>query len=661
MSKSYESAFDRFSKKWMPTVFKDEWDNDKFGPQPDDYANLSDIARLVLLFTRFLMHAYNTVGTKRERRALFVFVTKKGYWLYRCIRQHLYLLPQEKHQDCYDFWNAIQVRSDRYFTKSPDVSEFSDYLLFVVDDIVHTGANFQRMKQLVKDSGLTIERYIAFAIEDCGENLMEGLGDIWACSRLSPNDLGKVSIEEIILFHSLGVPYAIDLPVLKVAGGSPAVMAEHERAFFSGRLTKEEFDRLCSQCTQRGWDKVDSSYKINNWSFNSCFFWNISDSLQQKFKNLLHSLIVECSYCEIDLGEGQQVVDVTFIPFAIMRSVKWYELVVLFAAAFGQTPYCNNICSYLRVDNAPSQALATALYRSVVFYLSGYTAANFNGFLRDLGLSLELKVDHMQEHWDQNFMESVQSIFIPAVSREKNEFPITDCSTILDFYRFDDILSDPAYWDADILSAPEKGRQDTDLEMYKFFVKGPDFEKTDYTFEKLEIEIAKRVGKPVNDQQFKENFLQALIGLLNKSAISNIVSYDKISGTVTRGFRSGENCALLLPYAQPEVFCGLFAYYKRCEGLSNADRNADQQYKHHFDYFKEKLLEYIGDTGYDLWIDRTEAIRLLDYFKGLPNAGRQIKNREYIVEEFEQDGSPHYGSISKNLKEFVENLELPNE
>ena len=659
MSKNHEIAFEKFAKKWLSTVFKEEENVDKFGPLPQNYADLRDGARLVLLFTLFLMRAQKTVDIDNGKRPLFVFVTKKGYWLYRCVYQHLYLLPKESYPDCHDFWNTIQVKSDRYFTKSPDVSQFADCLLFIIDDIVHTGANFQRMKQLVMDNSLTIAKYIAFAIEDCGEALAEELKDVWACSKLSSNDLGRVSMEEIILFHSLGVPYTIDLPVLKVKG---TAAAGEDCSFFSGRLSEDEFNQLYTQCIRYGWRRADAPYKLNNRHFKTCFFWNPANPLERKFKNLLHSLIVECNYCEIELDQGEKAVNVTFVPFAIMRSVKWQELIVLFSAAFGQTPYCSSISSFLRASAEPSQALATALYRSIVFYLSGYIAAQFNIFLHSIGLSLELQTDHMQEHWNQDFMESVKDIFSSASSPAADGLPLVNCTSLLDFYRSDDILSDPKYWNTDIAAAPQNWKLNTYFEMYKFFVKSPGFDKTDYhSFENLEIEIARQAGKLVNDLKFKEDFLQALTKLLNQSAISNIVLYDKASDKVIRGFRAGENGALLLPYAQPEAFCAIFAYYGRCERLSGTSGNADQQFKHHFDYFKWKFLDYIDDTGYDYWIDREETIQLLEYFKNLSNIGRQIKNRQYIVEDLEQDGSPLYALIAKNLREFVENLELPNE
>lgn len=662
MPNSYEKAFDRFAAKWLSIVFKGEWDALKFGSKPQDYDSLSNGARLVFLFTQFLRRAYEEVEDDGEGRPLFVFVTKKGYWLYRCIYHHLYLLPEgDAYQSCRKFWDSIWVRSDRFFTKSPDVSEFTTCQLFIIDDIVHTGANFQRMRQLVQENGLKIAKYVTFAIEDCVEPLWDEAADIWTCSKLSSNDLGKISIEEIILFHSLGAPYTIDLPMLKLADRTE-VADRCEYAFSSGRLTPDEFYQLSRWGERYGWKNVKAPYKLNDQNFESLLFWNPLNLVERKFKNLVHSLIVECSYREKELDGGETVVDVTFVPFAIMRSVKWQELILLFSAAFEKTPYYNYILTRLRAVERPSQALATALYRSLVFYLSGYTAVCFNDLLRHIGRSLVLQTEHMEEHWNADFMDSVTHIFSQFDLLRDNEVPLVTCTSIQKFYQSDDIFSDPQYWDAGIMMTTENRALDIHLEMYKFFVKNPGFEKRDhYSFEDLEIKIAVQEGELVNNSKFKEHFLQALTRLLNQSAISNTVYYEQTSDRVIRGFRSGENSALLLPYAQQEVFCAIAAYYGRCERLFSDSKAVEQQYKKQFDYFKEKLLEYVSDTGYDYWIDISEAAQLMDYFKNLSTPGRQIKNRQYIVEELNQDKSSPYAIMIKNLQEFVENLELFNE
>lgn len=68
---------------------------------------------------------------------------------------------------------------------------------------------------------------------------------------------------------------------------------------------------------------------------------------------------------------------------------------------------------------------------------------------------LELQTDHMQEHWNQDFMENIKDIFISASSPVADGLPLVNCTSLLDFYRSDDILSDPKYWNADIAAAPQ--------------------------------------------------------------------------------------------------------------------------------------------------------------------------------------------------------------
>lgn len=661
----YEKAFNEFSIKWLERVFKGDWDEDKFGRQPECYNDtLTYGARFVLLFTRFLMQVYEEMKEQGDKKPLFVFVTKKGYWLYRCVRELLCLLPDEERDACTAFWDSIWVKSDRYFTKAPCVDEFADCQIFIIDDIVHTGANFSRMRDLIENSRLKITKFVAFAVEERRENLIDGIEkkEIRYCSDLSSTDLGNVSIEEIMLFHSLGVPYAIDLPSLKVTG-ILALAQDDGLAFSSGRLTREEFDLLCSWCAQNGWNKVGASHTLNNQQFENCFFWNPRGAIERKFKNLLQSLIIECSYRDVDMGDGQTAVDVTFIPFAIMRSVKWQELVRLFSAAFKPSPYYDEIASYLLADAEPSEALATALYRSVVFYLSGYAAVCFNEILQDIGLSLAFRMDHMKEHWDDKFLESIRSIFCSeADCEDKQNWPITGCTSIYAFYRGNDITPDPKYWVGSDAIGPQAGKLDVNLEMYKFFVKDPDpLKKSDRSFEDLEIGTAGRMGCSVNDPRFREAFLQGLLRLLNQSSISNTVHYDRTSNVVVRGFRAGENCALLLPFDQPVVFCAISIYYQRWERSCSSSEEAEQQYRRNFDYFQKRLLEYISDAGYGFWIDQMEATHLLDYFKNLSNVGRQIKNREYLMDGAQRGGSADSVPIPivKNIIEFSENLELP--
>lgn len=656
MNDAYMNALSQFSKKYCDQLFS-ELPKEVKTPClqdntpvkiPEDFPFQQEWALFIFYFTAFLkwqiQQSYDKSPRQPGEKPLFIFVTKKGYWLYRCIFQFLFLVKGAFSTDvfhwCEDFWRyEIEVKSDRFFTKLVDAEEYKNRRIFVFDDIAHTGASFERLAQTALLDGMQAGQYIVLA---AAEELLINRPGVYACQQMQFHVLGELSIDEVYLFQTLGIPYVIDLPVLKIGlnNGLPGLDPD-QIGFSSGRLEKDRFKALCSQCDLFHWRVVNTDYCINGKKITSCYFWSPEDPIAGKFKNLIQNLVIECSYREVEDGTGNKQFDVTFVPFAIMRSAKQLELMELFLAAYHDTSYCSDISRQFFSKNPNDPRLNTALYRSLVYYFSGYTAVCFSNLLSNFQIQLCFETDHFSEIWNQSFIDSARTIFPNSAS----------CTTIQDVYRLNDTTLSPEYWMlADQPRSPVAGDMDMYLKVYEYFVETDQKGILPCSFENLEVSMAKKCGIPIHDVSFKENLTCALIQLLNQSAISNAILSNDESDYITRGFRPGENCVLLLPFDHPAIFCAIVAFYERCGGDALV-------YRRNYSYFEKNLLKFILDANFNYYIDWRGTQELLGYFREISELNIQIENRKYIADRLLNDVS-NDATIAKELCAFVQSMVL---
>lgn len=607
-------------------------------------------------FTDFLVNLYLQC-VKDKRPPLFIFVSKKGYWLYRLILLHIRKKPADRRSKCEKMWIAgkVEVRSDRYFTKCTSRDESIELLrertVFIVDDFVNTGGqlrDFYRTLPL-KDSGSKIV-LVAFARLEGFEPAagLEGECVEWRwpdeLEPLSPSALGMLVMWETEEFHKAGVPFVIDLPFLKQKDTS----REQIPGFFSCRLEREQFCALTSKGGSL-WEFVDGSYTIGMENARLGFFYCRHDPFVDKFRCLIQNLVMECRYV---YGEGEdRSVYVTLTPFAVMRSIQRDELLDRFRVTFAKTEYAREVLDYgKKCPSAKDMNLSTALYRSLVFFFSRYISINFSAYMSEVcNVGLELDGDLIRDHWPSSFLNSLPQIFGSNFQDRLNFLYGNNDATP---------YSPPPAW------GPVRRSDSMYFNIFSYFAyqRMASAEKKFFTIEEIESNLAASEGCCADDPDFRNRFTQALLYLLNQSVISNQIGYDEANGVVLRGFRPAENSTFLLPFDQKAVFQAIYTYYKRCERAEDAAGRggpAHGFYYRNYASFKTQLLSYISRAGLGDYVDIAEAEDTLDYFAGIEDAvlAQQIENKQYIILELER-GSSKDARAARLLEDFVKRMEF---
>lgn len=581
---------------------------------------------------------------------LFVFVSKKGYWIYRLIEHFLCQNGTDSPWEQALKNKTIEVKSDRYFTKMISCNKKSQQLtnrqIYVVDDFLRLGRNIQRFCDLIEkmETGCTVTPVVfaqweGFRAEEQMSREFLNLRSFYP--QVSLRTIGSLSIWETQEFHRVGIPYVIDLPFLTVADADC-----QKNEFFSIELETEKFQRL-RENVDSPWRCMDISYPIGDYYAGSCFFFCENDPFLDKFRYLVQNFVIKCAY---NYNTENNTVSLTLIPFAILRSIRQDELICRFFIVFSGTEYGKMITQYLGNPEVTTEddKLNTALYRAIVFFFSWYTAINFKNFLYDqVGLEIDFDREELRDHWSQEFINSLSDVFGYSLEERLNRL-----------YEKNDIVPYTP-------SPREELIQRSDSMYYNIFAyfafaRMSNRKQGDFcSFEELENAMAKNIGCSVDDLKFKETFTATILQLLDQGVISNQISYDQDTGVVQRGFRSGENSTLILPFNQKAIFRAVYTYYMRmCEEenrlLEKDQRVIDSLYHKYYSMFKLWLVEFIKDTELDSYFDVREACDILSYFGEIEAdvLEQQMENKRYIIDELEQSNSTE-AKVSRILEQCV--------
>ncbi len=590
------------------------------------------------------MKAYPNLNTV----PLFVFVSKKGYWIYRLMTECLYresLLPWRERLQA----RSIEVKSDRYFTKMVELDEFPPILchrrIYVVDDFLIKGQNIGRFCRLIRDKAKGSQIFpVVFAKweEFHPENDIPEFENLCSyCQFDSLTEIGRLSTWETQWFHRAGIPYVIDLPFLTLTDAA----SRRTDSFFSGKLSKQQFQHLCGVQNSL-WSCIDNSYTIADYKANSVFFHFQRDLFQNKFRYLIQNLVVKCQY---DVHTEDETVSVTFTPFAMLRSVRQDELIRCFRAVYRGTAYGRLLEDYLSSGFVKSadKNLNTALYRSVVFFLSRYISINFKNYLkRSLDVDLDLWMEELKPHWPDEFIDSLPDLF-EGQFRER-------LSSLYD-------LNDITPYVPPLRSRRYRQSINMYFDIFTYFAvhkKMAVQEKQFCSIEELEDEMAFYKKCSPDSDDFKTEFTSALLQLLNQGVISNQIRYDEDTGVVCRGFRSGENGTLLLPFNQKAIFSAIYKYYSLMGcNRKEAIQTAYDRYFRNYSKFKFNLLEFIKQSELDSYFNLREAEDTLSYFGMLSETAlkHQVENKTYIIEDLQHSESAD-GKVARLLAHHIEQV-----
>lgn len=508
---------------------------------------------------------------RKAKGGIVIFLSRKGYWLYRVYRRY----AGWDESLCKD----VTIISDRYVKKWSE-EDWNGKKFYIVDDTVTTGGSmfdiFQKVREQYPNSSVScIALFMRMSNQELRELMMENkmwepeklekledfLAHLTIYDRVSLEQIGWLSYEQIHLFQKLLVPYVVDLPLL-TDGKYVCESKEPERDHHYSQFDSDVFEALLRM--EGDWKYEDNSYLWNNLldeearpeKIQCGFFRYTNPNVYSRVGDALFLIIVKCRYEQNEQG-GKNLV---FTPFAIVNSMRFEDAFRLCKAFYRETPFGKWLEDNEREINIDSHHVL--LLRAVVYFLSLY---GWSAFQREaeacIGRELPMKLDTsmMCESSPTEFIETAEEI--GKWTRE-------------DFLQvFQEIT--PVN-NGQLFIRRKIGR-------VKEEIKGTDFDKAYLLIYESVIERKRQnqykpfisieeLYKIIDDavegrEEIKKTLLtKILTRMLDQSVLGNaIICYEENEeGMINRGFRFGENSDIALPFYNAYIYYGVESLYSRC-------------------------------------------------------------------------------------------------
>ena len=550
-------------------------------------------------------------------RIILVFMCRKAYWLYRLYRMNK--------NDWYREYGDVVIVTSRYVLKERQmpISEYDMIIIF--DDTVSSGrsvkAAYDDIKGMYPD--VNVKVIVAFSMRskiELKETLQKEANDELFASFFEnleiyrvilPEEMGWVSSQEILTFQKSGIPYVIELPLVRNARD-----VDESNDYYAIDLSEDEFKKM--KKVGGFWSYTDYSYEFpdcmtegdyRTTEIHSGFFWYQDPDLNNIFGENEIQLIVKCAYSECEENRIKAV----FTPFAVMNSMRFDDTWEMFCTLYEKTGYLKEeqivYREYAKYKNESidgnkernfrqlERQLGTAAYRAVVFFLSMYVFSLFREMTEGI-LDQELTVVdevYMREIYSLKFIEYVKEMenwkaedFFNKI-RKLNVICPVPMQNKFAHTKFRYIKNDLRGMVAQIrLEILEKKNEKTN-------------QKKGLAIEEIRDYISVKLGD--EDQSKKENLLiAAVLQMMDQSIIGNSLWMD--NGIIRRGFRYGENSDVLpiegfKPYIQI-LMQDLYVYYI----WGNTDRRRES-----YQWYKNASTQLFKE----LWNKKKED-NILDYY-----------------------------------------------
>lgn len=580
---------------------------------------------------------------KSGGRVILVFMCRKAYWLYRLYRMN------KKNWD--EEYGDVVIVTNRYVLKERKmpISEYDTIIIF--DDTVSSGRSVKAAYDDIRrmHPNVTVKVKIAFSAhskleiketlqkEANDESLASFFDNLEIYRVLLPDEMGWVSTQEILMFQESGIPYVVELPLVRDAQN-----ADESNDYYAIDLSASEFEKM--KKVGGFWSYVDYSYDFRECmtegayhmtKIHSGFFWYKDPNLNVILGQNAIQLIVKCTYSEYGNGRLKAV----FTPFAVMNSMYFDDVWDMFCTLYEKTSYLKEeqifykeYMIYRKKGTGKfdkeyfgqlENQLGTVAYRAVVFFLSMYVFSLFrkmtDGILnqtmtvidethmREVYTSKFIKYVKEMEQWKpEDFFNKIKKLNVIVPVPLQNKFVHT---------KFQDkkigIEEIVAQIRLEVLEKKDRlaGRKELAIE-----------EIRDYVYMQL--------GEA--EQNKKECMLiVSILQLLDQSIIGNSLWIE--DGIVRRGFRYGENSDIIplfgtTPYVQI-LMQDLYFFYiwgntDRREESYQWFKNATRQ------LFKELRKKKKEDDILDRYIsDEQLEYDELYYCRDCSDVGMMIRNK----------------------------------
>lgn len=565
---------------------------------------------------------------------LVVLINRKGYWDYKIFFPSLELNKE----------NQRIVISDRLLEKYP-IEELKKLLsgkrVIVYDDSLTNGSNLFYYYLLCKAYGAKKVLPVVYALNasfpssrsiklmerEAGridpnvrgdvsvQNLIDEFVDNLICKVILGNaDIDRMSIWQTMLFQKNLSPLVMDLPMLNHRKNTKDKKIS---------LNRVQFEKLCNY-KDAEWCFI--SNEMNGWgeSVKACYFRFDCGWVSGKVSNLIHDFVVKCKFNLQD-----EIVDVVFTPFAIVKSISFEKAFQLFNMLYEDTVYGDNILKWFPNREYSASVMerdhniCRALFRAIIFRLSDYIGRNFQKYVRRLlEVELEYDWDIMEDNFDPTFIET-EKMFYAQYDEEKLQHLIFQCcqdEPVLPLHKSVCLAKKKVQGTQGRINNYVRGRTSAKKRDMKISLG-----ERIYTFETIESEICDRFFFN-SEYEKKERITNVCLLLLETNSFSNMIFPDNHDHIIYRSFRYGENSEIFLNENLWLFYGYLYAYYNEY-----GSKSLKEHYSEFMDRVKENMIQqkYFGT-----WMSEDDFSFLRDYFGKMEREElvEEIQRREYLLD-----------------------------
>lgn len=571
-------------------------------------------------------YLYSLMKQAKRSGGIIVFLSRKGYWLYRVFKKYASWMEEFDH---------ICVFSDRYVAKWINDS-WKEKIIYIVDDTVTSGSTMFSVYQKIREQYplsevVTVAIFSLVTKSELKENYVRQLSggsqekiekyqeflDTLIFGEVSmPAALGWLSYNQIALFQQLLTPYVIDLPLMN--------LIKTEGKLF---LSLEEFEGLKE--IKGNWQYVDNSYmlsdiEITNGNIESvhCGFFQYTDSsFLQSMARYVFQMVVKCHYKSLPGGD----IDLVFTPFAVLKSMEWQEAKEVCLKLYEKTEFGNWLWNALSREPENSQMeikYGVLVFRAIVYFFSMYGGQLFKEALE---ISYQINIEFNLELLEENSAEP----FINTVKTIRKEWKETDFRDRIYAVEAVDYTCEPVDYTGETEFSVDQERR-VYFKVYKEVIdRKRDGKKADENSGFVSLEdLYKSAELEMRDLPKAARyrlFMKALLQMLDKSILGNRLICE--GRQISRGFRFGENSDIALPFYNGYIYEGVLELYNRYKSI----------------YSEELLKEKFP-----------EGIRLL--MKGIAARARNKGYFNLLISEWElQRNEWYFSDRSGDFVSLVEN------
>lgn len=545
---------------------------------------------------------------KEDEKRVFVFISVEAVCLF---------LLWKKKGELQDW--TFPTYSDRYVMKNLDSDFLRDSAIILVDDAIITGKHLKQIYHMLEEKTKAKNILpVVFAADrriwadEEKRNQDKAFLNLEFKNCWTGDEILKFSSIENLLFYQGGIPYTIELPIMKAKNSSETGVT----------VSEEQFEHIKEGDSMWGYYSCPQvGYRQNDTTCGMLMLKNHVFSFL--FSEFFLAMTVRV---QIIPGDGQ--IRLIFVPFAILKSVKFQKLLSFFYTLYEGTEYAEQVKIYEQKTSKEEFARKTyvLLHRAVAFSISKYIGEELKKYVKNV---CDIELDFDNSHNILNFDEYFEDAAVKGWNENSREI----LKRVLSQGLFEKIECRPAFGK---MCSEYFSREYSYKRAYNFILEvindvrhGKLGNSNEHmcrfvTIEELEF-LFTQVFYGADDAEIRNCLIGCIGSTLNQGCLANELFYDNQKDIVYRGFCYGENSDAFYDVSA-KVFCAAVLKYYEIVGRDYL-KKYDVFIMHLFRFFKDNFL-------LEGFISLDEFAFYSKYFRLAGDDGfeYQIENKKFLIE-----------------------------